>query len=173
MHKTQRKNANKISIHQLMFLCIITTIIVSIISFSRYKTSVATDAKSKVAVPIIELNAENSVLPINISPSQSENIYTFKVANNDGENESEVSMEYTLQINSLGNLPLDFELYNQENENVNLLNENKLTETIQLNVGEEPHIYNLKIKWKEDRKSYEYSQTIDYIQVVLKSQQKD
>ena len=120
------------------------------------------------------MNSENSELTLNINPIQNENVYMFMVDNTEEDKKSEVSMEYILKVLSFNNLPLEFELYKAEDvdESTNLLEGNgNTTEPDILNWDEEAHNYKLKIKWKNDEKSYLYAQTIDYVQIVLESEQ--
>lgn len=177
MYKVKRKKSKYMPI--LIFLGIITTIIVTTLTLSKYETSMAESSSTKTAIPVMDVSS--NVIQLEINPIEQENIYTekiynFSVSNNKAGQESEVSMEYTIQIESLANLPLEFELYTQEDvqETNNLFKDNgSVTETIQIKLGEEPHTYKLKIKWREGENSYLYNQTIDYIRIVMNSNQVD
>ena len=142
-----KNDKNRISLKILIFLSIITTIIVASLSLSKFESSVATEDGTRVAYPIINLATETEVISVPISPVIGENTYTFSISNKEEEKQSEVSIEYTIQIESLENLPLEFELYTYD--------------------------YQLKFKWREDETSYKYSKTIDYIQLIVNSYQKD
>lgn len=170
-----RSKKLKITLDKLVFLCIVTTIIVATISLSKFKTIIATSSNAKVAVPIIDLSSTS--LKVSITPLE-EKTYTFSVTNNKDGRKSETAMEYTLQIKSLSNLPLEFELYTYDNsekgENNLLSGSGKITDKIQMNIEENVlHTYQLKIKWKTDELDYRYSQVADYIQIVLNSNQID
>lgn len=174
--KQESKSKIKFTIPFLLFLCIITTIVVTMFSLSKYQLSRNAEVKGRVAKAIINLNSKNAELVLNIDPMQNENVYTFNVENTEDDKKSEVSMKYILKFLSFNNLPLEFELYSAEDteETTNLLEGNgNATEERNLNWNEDAHSYKLKIKWKEDEKSYLYAQTIDYVQVVLDSAQLD
>ena len=165
----------KITSDKLILLCIITTIIVATMSLSKFKSSMATSSNAKAAVPIIDLSS--TTLDVPIAPLE-EKTYTFSVANNKDEQQSETVMEYTLQIKSLRNLPLEFELYNYDNDEIgenNLLSgSGNVTEKIQMGIDENTlHTYQLKIKWSSDETDYKYSQEADYVQIILNSSQVD
>ena len=85
-------------------------------------------------------------------------------------------MEYTLQIENLGNLPPDFELYLYEGDvlqDIDLLSGNTTSEK-QLKINEDNiHKYQLKIKWRDGENSYLYNKTIDYVRIILNSKQID
>lgn len=162
----------------LLAILIISTIIVTIFSTSKYKTAVATSDKAKTAVPIITINSE----PLNISlnPTNGEQSYLFEVANYTGNKESEVSMEYYIKISNSNNLPLKYELYNyDETEKLeigdNLLSEEGTTESVSMPVssGKQSAKYMLKIKWEQDEKNKIYNKEIDYVQVSVNSKQID
>lgn len=157
----------------LVLLCIITTIMIISVSISKYKNVIESISSGQVAVPIIKL--DENTLDIKLSPTDTEKTYIFKVSNKDGEKKSEVSMQYTLEIKNSNNLPLEFELYNYQNDTVegeNLLTNNK-TQVIPLKLNDEEKTYQLNIKWKQDTKNYQYARTIDYVQIVLNSSQVD
>ena len=176
MSRIKKRQKRERKLKNLIMLCIFTTIIVTTLTLSKYKSSIAGNSNAKVATPIINISAENPVIAVKINPIQSENIYEFSVSNIKDDKKSEVSMEYTIQIESLRNLPLCYELYRieDENETEDLFEQNgDITETIQMNLEESKHTYKLKIKWKEDEQSYLYAQTIDYIQIKINSSQVD
>lgn len=173
-----REKKHKMSVQKLIILCIVTTIITTTLTLSKFKSSAEVGDNTKVAYPILNLSAETSVIPVSISPAQSEHTYTFSVSNKETDKESQVSIEYTIQIESLENLPLEFELYTYDNEELgseNLFSGNvKVTDKIQIKINSDnTHTYQLKINWREGETSYLNSQTIDYIQIVVDSNQMD
>lgn len=159
----------------LMLIVIVSTIIVTTVSISKYRSTVASSDTARTAVPIITVNAEP--LNININPVNNEQRYIFEVANFNESKESEVSMEYSIKINNSRNLPLTFELYNYDeatNAEIgnNLLSQDNITGTVSMLVGgKQSNKYILKIKWKEEKKDYLYSKEIDYIQIGINSRQ--
>ena len=76
--KKELNNKNKIKsiIPILIFIYIITTIIVTMFSFSKYQLSKKAETKNRVASSIINLTSENSDLGIEINPVQNEK-YTW------------------------------------------------------------------------------------------------
>ena len=146
----------------LLLLCIITSIILVSVSISKYKNVMSVSDSVQVAVPII--NLEENVLDVRINPTDTEKDYVFKVSNKEEDKKSEVSMQYTLEIKNTNNLPLKFELYNYANGAIvgeNLLSNNK-TQIIPLKLNDEEQEYQLKIKWNQENKNYQYAKVIDY-----------
>ncbi len=159
----------------LIFIIIILVLIISLAtSYARYEQKYTATNTAQVAVPIIKL-LDTEAITLRINPNEKEKIYTFKVSNADEEKKSEVSMQYTIQIKTLDNLPLEFELYKYENGQAgttNLLN-NNITENIPMKLGSSEHEYQLKIKWQDNSNDYKYAKVVDYVQINLKSEQMD
>ena len=157
----------------LLLLCIITSIILVSVSISKYKNVMSVSDSVQVAVPII--NLEENVLDVRINPTDTEKDYVFKVSNKEEDKKSEVSMQYTIQIKTLDNLPLEFELYKYENGQIGTTNllTNNITQNIPMKLGSAEHEYQLKIKWQDNSNDYKYAKVVDYVQINLKSEQMD
>ena len=116
-----QKNSKKIKksrIDKLLIAAVITTIIVTILSLSRYNATTAGNSNTKVAIPVITFEEKTAIFDITASPSMSTKEYIFYVSNSSESLKTDVTMEYTIEVYSLGNLPLEFELYTYENETV-------------------------------------------------------
>ena len=177
MQNKKENKAKTLSVSKLIILCLFTTIIVTFLSLSKYSSTVTSNSNTKVAAPVINLSSDNT-LDLNISPLEDEKIYIFKVSNNTIEKKSEVSMEYNLQIKTLNNLPLDFELYTYDGNvkgDKNLLSGNgTITENISMGFDENiTHQYMLIIKWNKSDTSYQYNNVAELIEILLHSEQVD
>jgi hypothetical protein len=180
MSSSKRKKEKRVTIGKLIFLTLITTIIISIITLSKYRTTVTGSDNTKIAVPFIYLNT-SEILEIKMNPIENKKEYEFSVSNNESGVDSDVSMEYTIQIQTMNNLPLDFELYTYDNnimgtenlfEKNGAITKNKIK--MDLNENQEiTHSYKLIIKWRENNTSYKFSQVEDYIKIVVDSNQID
>lgn len=175
----RRRQRKKLRTDRLIFLFIITTIIVTILTLAKYKSTIATEESSiKVAFPAIDLLSDE-VLDVDINPTTREKEFIFAVANTEGEKRTQVSMKYTIQINTLSNLPLEFELYTYEDSvkgEHDLLNGNgSITDYIEFDSldSDLQDMYMLIIKWKEGQTDYRYNHTIDYVQIVINGVQVD
>jgi len=164
----------KIIIYIMISIMIITIVgIASTYAFFLVETH--TTGKTEVDInadPIIDLTS--NTLELSISPSKKGNEYLFSVEIVNGEEVTNASMQYDLEFQSLGNLPLEFELYEQSDEEEvnNLLVENgKATNVLRLNSEKYKTEYKLKVNWKENSNSYLYSETIDYVKIILESSQ--
>ena len=176
-----KKNSQKIKksvIDKLLIATIITTIIVTILSFSKYNATIAGNTNAKVAVPVITFEEKTAIFDITASPSMATKEYIFYVSNSGESLKTDTTMTYTIGVESLGNLPLEFELYTYENEtcgDTNLFKSNgKITDKINMGLSEKiTHPYILKISWSENQKSYKFSKVADYVQIVVNSEQVD
>ena len=110
MHKKKKLNSRKIVV-----LFIVTTIIIVFQTISKFKSSVATNSTARVAYPAIDLTS-SQILETSINPNSAEKEFVFSVKNSNGVNKTQVTMKYNIQIESLSNLPLEFELYTYDNE---------------------------------------------------------
>lgn len=161
----------------LILICLIAILVLIIslaTSYARYEQKYTATNTAQVAVPIIKL-LDTEAITLKINPEDTEKVYTFKVSNIDDEKKSEVSMQYTIQIKTLDNLPLEFELYRYENGQVGTTNllTNNITENIPMKLGSAEHEYQLKIKWEDNNRDYKYAKVVDYIQIKLHSEQMD
>ena len=174
----RRRQRKKLRTDRLIFLFIITTIIVTILTLAKYKSTIATEESSiKVAFPAIDLLSDE-ILDVDINPTTEDKEFIFAVTNTEEEKRTEVAMNYTVKIESLSNLPLEFELYTYDNNTKgteNLLQGNgNITDDINFNFNEDKtDTYMLIIKWKDGQTDYRFSHTIDYVRVVVNGVQVD
>ena len=150
-------------------------------------TTMASQTNTSSAIPVISLASNTLNVDLEINPTDKEQNYIFQVSNYNKQKDddgiisdvvSEVRMQYKLQVKALDILPIEFELYNYDNENNKVLGENLLnnniTENILMDFGEKTtQTYELKIKWKNNKDNYLYSKEIDCVQLVLNSEQVD
>lgn len=169
----------------LIIVTLITTMFVTFISLSRYESTIEGKSEGRIATYILGISTNNIInIPISpVIPNNSQEFY-FELTNKDvNENKNEVTLQYTIQLENMANLPLDFSLYKfneatiAEYDKIEL-NAN-ITDNIMYNVTEDTnHKYKLEIKWKENTQnttydSYKYSKTIDYIKVIVNAVQVD
>lgn len=99
------------------------------IGLSRYESSTKAVANASVAFFLIHAGTyEESIHLGEIVPSSTKYTYPFKVSNYDENTRSDVSLTYTVEFETTTNLPLNFELYKNENytdENAKNIIENK------------------------------------------------
>lgn len=176
-HMSNQRRRHKLNSKRLIMCFIVTTIMVTILTLSKYKTTTAKESSAKVAFPAIDLLSDE-ILDVDINPTTEDKELIFAVTNTEEEKRTEVAMNYTVKIESLSNLPLEFELYTYDNNTKgteNLLQGNgNITDDINFNFNEDKtDTYMLIIKWKEGQTDYRYNHTIDYVQIVINGVQVD
>lgn len=163
----------------LIVVTFITTLIVMCFSLAKYKSTVAGDSVGRAAKYVLGILNDSEInVPINgIKPNSSQDFY-FEITNN----KNEVTLKYTIELENMANLPLDFILYRYD-ENTYEYKEIKLnanvTEEFEMNAKDRiNHKYKVKVKWKDNTMnlsfdSYKYSKTIDYLKIIVSAIQVD
>lgn len=167
MNKRVRKN----NVIKLIQILLFTTIIVVCYSLSKFYRAQAGETTAILGKPIVTTNLQEIIIE-NLSPGQKQT-YLFKVSNYEDNKISDVDMSYTIEIQSEKYLPLQFELKIVENGTSigeNLL-KNNVTETIHMGIEKYEQEYELTILWDENEKNYQYSEEIDYVEILLNSYQ--
>lgn len=172
------KREHKIKTHNLMFLYIITTIIVTTMSFSKYVSTVSTDSIAKVAVMANSVSVDMQ-LPMSAYPGSDPIICPIIITNKEQENVCEVSQKFTIGIERkvAENIPLVWGLYKDEfcTEIIEKdENGNYISDDFTFNAGiEETKTYYLKINWSEDKKDEYLAFEIEYFSINVVSTQID
>ena len=164
----------KFKLHNLMFLYIATTILVSVISLSKYTTAISSDSIARVAVMVNSVSVDIE-LPIGAYPGVEPIICPIIITNKEEEKICEVTQEFKIQIDIQKNIPLELGLYKdkfcteiiEKNENGEYISED-----FKFNAGiEDTKTYYLKIEWPEEEKSEYLAFEIDYISISVVSAQ--
>lgn len=95
------KKSRRSLMPKLIFLSIITTSIVTTLSFSKYQTTVSSINTARISKPIINVEFTENQKQSQIIDCNTENTtvnYNIIVRNNDSENTSEVSLKYDVII---------------------------------------------------------------------------
>lgn len=103
--------------YKIVVLFILIIFFTCIIPFtnSKYESTIVSNAKSSVAIYLLEATYDVTSINIpNLEPSLEPYVYYFRIANNDGENRTETSLQYDLSIRTTTNLPLEYKLYLDE-----------------------------------------------------------
>ena len=173
-----RNKERRFKLHNLMFLYIITTVIVTIISFSKYVTTIATDKKAVIAIMANDISSIDIDLPQEAYPGL-EVVYPIVITNKKDDRICDVTQEFTLEIEreENENIPLEFALYKDEFcTEVMSKDENGyyISDDFQLVAGEEDsRTYYLKITWPEEENEEYLAFEIGYFSVTIVSTQVD
>lgn len=156
----------KKTIYKILVLFGLIVILACVFPFtkSRYEKSMVATFKNEVAVYLFETSVKNIPIEIeSLSPSDEPYVYSFTVSNNDGKNISEVSIEYDLYVKTTTNLPLQYELYLNEDYTSN--NATNLFENEEL-IQDEYGTYYRKVSINTRYFGYEQMETDRYTLLI-------
>lgn len=167
----------KINLKFAILLLIITTIIASILSVSKFRLTINKNSNTTIAIPILgsqTINLEKQVYP-DMTPIE----YDLIVENSNlNGKKSEVNLSYTIEVQNMGVIPLKIAIYKSVNNQPT--GENLLTDGIttpeKMLIWQSNHKYKLIISWddtNEDYNSYKYSGETNYLKIDINAVQVD
>ncbi len=168
------KKKKNIDLKNILVLVLITTILATCITLSRYKSMFAAPRSyANVGKPIINVDTNQTMTLEAMKPGDTKE-YIFSVKNQEGNQTTDTAMAYTIKIETGSFLPLAIELYSVDNGIVgtnNLLSSLNTTGEQQLSIITESHDYRIVVKWLGTDNNYQYSEEIDYIKIIVDSYQ--
>ncbi len=181
------RNKKRRIIRYLAYLALVTTLITSS-TLARYAFQGGLDVKNQVAA-FATGSQINFNMPLDdMAPNSSKEV-TFSVVNYEGSRDSEVVLEYDVQVETTGNLPLTFSLAGPEGFDASgadnqLVEEGELALVSdgarkkgtatggRLPIGERvSHDYRLIVSWPVTDEAADYSNEIDMLTVTVSSRQ--
>ena len=157
------RNNKKISYRNLIILivAIVLLIIVGIaITMARYTSTGSTDIEADIAFYVVEEGFQTgNILLSNLYPREESFEYTFTIANTDGSNVAETSIDYEAYLTFTTNLPLEVEVYKNGSANP-LTAEEDIENNIVLDQSAQCYIR--KIKLKKGAFTYSQAKTDSY-----------
>lgn len=175
-----------------LFLLIILAVKLFQIAYASYESEAKLNANINKALYILEEGGMDFNIDLNkIEPSDKPYVYKFSISNYKGNKHSQVDIEYKIDFKTTTNLPLTYELYRNENYDAagatDLFDEAKVTQDVDgawYNTleGKEKYmfpytedktdIYTLVVHFpKEYKTNTEYADSIENIEVAIKSNQ--
>lgn len=190
MTKRRRRRKNKIKLIFVRFSLLLILILIGAYSiksgFARYRSTANAQADVDLAYYFIKAGDISQDLKLeSILPRSEKYTYSFSVANYDGDNRTETSLDYTIQLKTTTNLPLNFKIFKQ-GETTNRITSSEpiadddgtyfkyITATgdsFGFNENEE-HFYQIEIEFPEEYNSSQYEGMVEYLQLTVYSTQK-
>lgn len=187
--RRSRKRKNKLIRIKFAFFVILIAGIMALIgsSIARYSSRGKSNATLDLAYYLFKEESISKELKLeSILPRETPYEYTFLVANNDGENRTDVAIEYTMEIRTTTNLPLTYKVYNTDDETKDLASgtETKQDEDgtyfkhIFVSGGEfghsknEEHTYKIQVIFPKEYNLSAYEGIGEYVQITVHSNQK-
>lgn len=175
-----------------LFLLIIVAVKLFQIAYASYESEAKLNANINKALYILEEGGMDFNIDLNkIEPSDKPYVYKFSISNYKGNKHSQVDIEYKIDFKTTTNLPLTYKLYRNENYDdagaTNLFAEAKVIQDVDgawynSLEGKEKYmfpytedktdIYTLVVHFpKEYKTNTEYADSIENIEVAIKSNQ--
>ena len=197
-HNIRELNRNKkikykfrFAVFSLFFISITAIGLIALIkSYAFYNSNVNLALDIETAMYVVEPGEMSYNIDLDkVIPSENPYIYTFSVSNFNGENRTDVDLEYNIKIQTTTNLPLSYRLYYdsynldeddlislrelKQDENNSWYNYFELDETYEFSYQENStNIYYLVIDFPTIYKDVlEYSDSIENIQIIIESKQ--
>lgn len=183
MMRWEKPKKHAVKLRYLIYLVLVTTVISST-TLARFATRESVSVGATIAAFVsgtnlsLDLGAQGA-----LAPGETKTIY-FSVTNSENGKICEVPVEYEMQIETTGNLPLQFSLTGQKvsgetDDSLSAL-VGSLDATLCAKGGKLPsariggetiHRYTLNLSWPQNKKAQEYSQEIDHLSVRIKTKQ--
>lgn len=174
----------------VLFLVLLIVVLNIPSTLSRYTSSSSSDVETDVAFYVLKSDYQTeNILLDEIVPREDPYVYNFSVANNDGTNRLETNLSYDLSIRTTTNLPLEYELYLNEDyassgassifvtDNTVLDSDftyfrNFTTDTKYFSyLYDEVNNYQLVVYFPREYIDYKYQDIYESIEITLKSKQ--
>ena len=178
---------------RIIVLLFIIIFLVSVTPFtnSRYVSETESEVKIEAAYYLLDTNYIVADIKIpDLVPSNTRYTYGFSIANNKDFERTEVSLEYDLSIRTTTNLPLEYELYLNEDytnpmaDNI-IINDNFVLDDDETYFREietdkryfsysydEIDVYTLVIDFPISYKDFKYQDVIESIEIIINSKQR-
>jgi len=186
--RRRRRNRRNLIYSRLICIIILLLIAVHFIQngLAKYRSTATTQADVDLAYYFVKVDNISQDLKLeSILPRAEKYTYSFSVANYDGTSRTETSLDYTIEIKTTTNLPLNFSIYKQ-GETTNRItsadvepdDDGTLFKYI-IATGDsfgfsenEIDYYQIEIEFPEKYNSSEYEGIIEYLQLTVYSTQK-
>lgn len=173
---------------KLIIVFILFVIVINFIPivFSKYETKTDISVNSGIAFYLLKEDYYTNTLTIHdMIPREEAYVWTFTVSNYDNEKVAEVDLKYNLMIKATTNLPLEYELFLNDDFTNNIIErEEKLqdeygTYFYNMETSEKQFIkeqnqmntYTLKVYFQTTYINYMYQDIMENIEIIINSEQ--
>ena len=187
MQRKQKRKIRQLYIKVLLLLIIVLIAILTIRGvMARYESSASSSADVYLAYYIFKEESISQTLKLqSILPRQAPYTYTFLVANHENNERTQTALEYTIELETTTNLPLEFSVHEQ-GETQELITATSTSQDsdgtyfrhINIQGGEfgfrtdQEVTYVLEVTFPSRWNSSQYEGIIEYLQLTIDSKQK-
>ena len=186
--RRRRRNKKKLTLIRISVLLIFLLVDVYIIQsgFARYRSTAIAQADVDLAYYFVKAGDISQDLKLErILPRQNKYVYSFSVANYDGENRTETALDYTIQLKTTTNLPLNFIIHKQGETTNRITSADAIADddgtyfkyitatgdSFGFNEDEEDY-YQIEVEFPIEYNSSQYEGIVEYLQLTVYSTQK-
>lgn len=177
---------------KLLILALTLLLISKLINFTFSKYESYSKTNTNVDLAFYILNKDFKTMTLNLDslfPSDEPHVYTFSIGNTDGKDNAQTDLEYNLTIRTTTNLPIEYELYMNQNytdsDATSIIKTNTVdkdesgtyfrtitTDTITLKYTDiTTNIYQLVLKFPAIYNTTDYQDIIEAIEINVDSRQ--
>ena len=182
MHSQKGRIPRKL-LHTAVIICVAVLCLTSVgITSAKYIFQSHGNDSASVACFSPSLIAENNIDISDIKKPGDSTEKTFKVQNFSGDSVSEVTIKYTITLETTGNLPLCFTLLDADGNSLEVWDcngtngqrEYKYESPTVFSLGvAQTHDYTIRAQWQSDRNAARFSGMTDAVYVSVKWEQVD
>ena len=188
----KKKNIVLISKFNLFLIALFLTLFIFPLTYSKYQSTATGNINSNIAFYLFKTSYQVERIKLaDLEPSNTPHIYTFTIGNQSNNKVSDVDIEYILKIITTTNLHLRYQLYENEdyqlNTSTNLINTNNtdiskdedgtyfqtFTFAKETLLYETPktNTYTLVVYYDETNTDAKYQDTVESVRIVVDSKQ--
>ena len=188
----KKKNIVLISKFNLFLIALFLTVFIFPLTYSKYQSTATGNINSNIAFYLFKTSYQVERIKLaDLEPSNTPHIYTFTIGNQSNNKVSDVDIEYILKIITTTNLHLRYQLYENEdyqlNTSTNLINTNNtdiskdedgtyfqtFTFAKETLLYETPktNTYTLVVYYDETNTDAKYQDTVESVRIVVDSKQ--
>ena len=188
----KKKNIVLISKFNLFLIALFLTVFIFPLTYSKYQSTATGNINSNIAFYLFKTSYQVERIKLaDLEPSNTPHIYTFTIGNQSNNKVSDVDIEYILKIITTTNLHLRYQLYENEdyqlNTSTNLINTNNtdiskdedgtyfqtFTFAKETLLYETPktNTYTLVVYYDETNTDSKYQDTVESVRIVVDSKQ--
>ena len=166
---------------QILILILILILLIRIISLTISKYESSAISYSAIQVAFYVLNRDYQSMSLNLEslfPRDEPYVYYFSVSNSNGDKTCETDMEYDLTIRTTTNLPIEYELYKNEQYTndaaQSIIKSDDIVQdddnTFSYNEAKK-NIYQLVVRFPAKYNTINYQDIIEAIEITVDSKQ--
>lgn len=173
----------------ILFICLLFMLFILPYTYSRYESASSTEITTGVAYYILDtVPISENIRLDSLVPSADPYVFNFTISNNDGVNRLETVLSYDLTLRTTTNLPLELELYMNEDFASPYATQLVSEDVVQDEYGtyfrtfsaptayfnyfyDETNVYTLVVYFPKEFNSFEYQGILESLELTIDSKQ--